>query len=115
MKPERKKELEEQAEARTPEDKLILHILFTHFVDAFSQLTIAEAEAMTLQDERAAELIQLAQLLRNTLEESCENIISTIPGVMTKEEAAKEMEQAQLRGWLDSAIGRPADDDEHLH
>jgi len=114
MKPERKKQLEEEANNRTPEDNQIMHILYTHLVAAFAELAVAQEEAQLVRDERGERLVALAESLRQEIEATCDEVIDTIPGIMSKDEALEEMKQQQLKSWLDTAI-RPEDEDELLH
>ena len=112
MDPERRKQLKKEAEERTEDDDHILHIVYIHLTDAYTQLLIASAECGDTEDPRAEVIRDALKDILKSLADISEESIKGIPGVMTPEELEEEMKNAEMHSFVDWALRPTATQDD---
>lgn len=109
----RRKELEEEAKLQTDEDKELLHIITDHISLIIAHLAITGQELTTMDDTRSKWLLGILTAIIEQIEKETDEILSTIPGLPTKEESVKEVQKMQVQQWIDTAIRPKEKKDDH--
>ena len=95
--------MKEQTDEPTPSDAdlQLAHTVFVHVVDeAFTSLLIAIEECNLIDDSRAQDLIAKLRVIAEELMVVSDDIMDTIPGVMSREEAEEIVTEALERAAL---------------